>query len=675
MIMMSAIVNSKKGQTLHPPLIFEEYFELGQQETLSPFITAETRAWSAELYLKASIFAAILLLTSFVLSFSQEIKPISHLLLIGVYFLAGIPSLIESIEDLINFEVNIDVLMTIAAFSSVFIGSGMEGGLLLVLFSLSGSMEDAVRTKAKSAISSLHKLSPTTAFVLKDDGTLVERSVKEIAISTPILVKSGQIVPLDGEVIEGMSSVNLVHLTGENFPVRKQKGDEVPAGARNLEGSLTLKVMRTSADSTLTRIIQLVTQAQESRPRLQRWFDGLSKKYAITIILLSLFFALTFPFLLNIPFLGIEGSLYRALAFLIAASPCALIIALPIAYLSAVSICARNGVLLKGGITLDALASCQTIAFDKTGTLTTGDLTCFELEGLDEATPKEKESVIEVAYGLEKGAIHPIAKAIIAFAEERGRKPTAIESFRAIPGFGLEGTAQGLKGKQHVYIGHPDYILEKIPDIKKKALQNRIEQIRNKGELIAVILIEEKVYIFKFKDTVRPKMRKTIESLKKNWNMIIVMLTGDHEESARRIAHELGIENYRSNLKPEDKLTFVSELSHKKGLAMVGDGINDAPALARATVGICMGKVGTTAAMEASDIVLLQDNIELLDWLVGKAKKTQVIVNQNLFLATSAIIFASLPALAGIVPLWLAVILHEGGTVLVGLNALRLLRK
>jgi heavy metal translocating P-type ATPase len=672
MVSVSATVEKK---TIRKPLIFEEYFELGQQETLSPFITPDTRSWSFNLYLKASILAAALLLISFILSFIPEVRALSHVLLVCVYFLAGIPSLIESIEDLINFEVNIDILMTLAAFSSVFIGSGMEGGLLLVLFALSGSMEDAVRSKAKNAISSLHKLSPTTAFILRDDGTIVETSVKEIPVNSLILVKSGQVVPLDGEVIEGLSSVNLVHLTGENFPERKQLGDLVPAGASNLEGSLTLQVLRTNADSTLSRIIQLVTLAQDARPRLQRWFDSVSNKYAITIILLAFIFAVTFPFALNIPFLGVEGSIYRALAFLIAASPCALIIALPIAYLSAVSICARKGILLKGGTALDALASCRAIAFDKTGTLTTGDLTCTGIESLSEATTDELQHALEVAYALEKGAIHPIAKAVLVHAQEKRAKPIPLKNFKAIPGFGLEGIVEGMHGKEHAYIGHPEYIFKKIPEDQKTILQNHIQEIQESGGILAVLLIEKKIYILRFTDTIRAKMRSTIESLKKNWNMILVMLTGDHEKSARRIAHELGIENYRHSLKPEDKLSLVAELSQKEGLAMVGDGINDAPALARATVGICMGKVGTTTAMEASDIVLLNDNIELLDWLVGKAKETQKIVKQNLIVATSAIIIASFPALAGIVPLWLAVILHEGGTVLVGLNALRLLRK
>ncbi len=672
---MQAQSNAANHPAKREPLIFEEYFELGQRETESPFITKDTRAWSRNLDLKAAILAAALLIAAFVLSFDPQWLPLSKVLLIFVYFLAGTPSLIESVEDLSNFEVNIDVLMTLAAFSSVFIGSGMEGGLLLVLFSLSGSMEEAVSSKAKSAISSLHNLSPTTAFLLREDKTLVEKSVKEVQVNETIFVKAGQVVPLDGEVLEGTSSVNLVHLTGENLPVRKQKGDLVAAGAQNLEGALTLRVARTCQDSTLAKIIRLVTEAQDAKPKLQRWFDKFSHRYALSIIGLSFLFAALFPILFGIPFLGVEGSLYRALAFLIAASPCALIIALPIAYLSAVSICARNGILLKGGIVLDRLASCRAVAFDKTGTLTTGKLQCTMLRGLKETTQEELHFALKVAHALEQGAIHPIAKALLQLAEERGASPVALNNFRSIPGFGLEGTVETEQGERDAFIGQPEWALDKIPPDEKESLQQAIDEIRKKGELLSVLLIGNKIFLFKFSDSARPGIRRTLDALKNHWKLTLVMLTGDHGASASRIAAELGIEKYYFDLKPEDKLAKVSELAQVEGLAMVGDGINDAPALARATVGICMGQVGMTSAMEASDIVLLHDNIELLDWLFGKAKKTQTIVNQNLLVAIGAILIACIPALFGIVPLWLAVILHEGGTVLVGLNALRLLRR
>lgn len=653
------------------PETFTEYFEMGHQESGSPFLQPDSRRWSVNLTLKAAITAAVLLIIAFTLSFFPQWVPLSHLLLISIYFLAGVPSLIESIEDLLEGEINIDILMTLAAFSSVFIGSGMEGALLLVLFALSGAMEDAVTSKAKGAISSLHKLSPSKACVIAPDGTLIEKAIRDIPVNTRILVRSGQVIPLDGTVIEGTSSVNLVHLTGENFPVTKTVGDTVPAGGRNLEGVLTVDVTHTSADSTLSKIIQLVTQAQEARPTLQRWFDKASRAYAITIISLSAFFAVTFHYIFSLPFLGYEGSLYRALAFLIAASPCALIIAIPIAYLSALSACAKKGILLKGGITLDALSKCKAIAFDKTGTLTTGELACIAIEPLTGTTSVDE--ALAVAFAMEKNAVHPIATAITKYAAPLKLKAVALQNFISIPGYGLKATARLEQGEQEVYIGRPSYIVDMLPSNLQQILKEKIGSVEQSGELLAVLLIGKDPFLFRFRDTPRQKISEMLQAVKARGKET-VMLTGDHQYSAQRIANELGIDEFHADLTPEGKLNYVSNLAEKKGLAMIGDGVNDAPALARATVGICMGKVGSTAAIDAADVVLLQDNIELLDWLFAKAKQTQSIVRQNLAIAVGAILIASLPALAGLVPLWLAVVMHEGGTVLVGLNALRLLR-
>jgi len=664
---MSTIIETNEAKK---PILFDEFFELGQEDTESPFLIESSRKWGANLTLKSSILAAFFLILSFVISFFPVHLPISHLLLIAVYFLAGVPALIEAIEDLSLFDINIDILMTLAAFSSVLIGSGMEGGLLLVLFSLSGSMEDAVSSKAKSAISSLHKLSPTKATVIEDDGTHIERSIKDIAVGTIILVKASQVVPLDGIVIGGISSVNLVHLTGESLPLSKTVGDEVPAGARNLEGALAVQVMKIMADSTLAKIIELVTEAQEAKPKLQRFFDKFSGKYAVSIIALSGFFAFTFPYLYNIPFLGYEGSLYRALSFLIAASPCALIIAIPIAYLSAVSICAKKGILIKGGVTLDAIANCKILALDKTGTLTTGQLEVISVVALDGKSVVDE--AIAIAYALEKNAVHPIAIAITSYAQNLGILASEIQNFYEIPGQGLSAT---LPNKALCFIGRPQFIATKLESAKAKELLEQTATFMQKGELVACLTIDQTPYIFSFQDNLRPDMKNAIDELKTKQHLKIVMLTGDHEQSAKRIADSLGIDNYFADLTPENKLDLVTKLSENQGLAMVGDGVNDAPALARASVGICMGKVGSTTAVDAADVVLLHDNIEYLNWLFQKSHQTKKVVKQNLIIALSAIFIASIPALGGYIPLWVAVVMHEGGTVLVGLNALRLLRK
>ncbi len=656
------------------PIVFEDFFEMGLEGGASPFLTPQSRRWGFQLTLKASLVAALLLFLAFALSFYSPLLPLSQFLLITVYFLAGVPALIEAVQDLCDGEINIDILMTLAAFSSFAIGGGMEGALLLVLFAISGATEDAVTDRAKGSISGLRKLSPATASLVQEDGTLIERSVKDITKDSLILVKANQVVPLDGVVISGGSSVNLVHLTGENLPVRKEVGDLVPAGARNLEGALTLQVTHTSADSTVAKIIQLVTQAQESRPKLQRWFDKLSRGYAIAIITLSAFFTLILPWLIGIPFLGKEGSLYRSLTFLIAASPCALILAIPIAYLSAVSACARRGALLKGGIALDALAACQIMAFDKTGTLTTGELACLRFESLQQTSPEEQKRALAAAYAMEQNALHPIAKGIISYAESQGVRPAELEKFKSIPGYGLEATFQDREGSHTAFIGHLDYIRSRLPSLLQEKIEAKAKEARERGELLALLLVDQALYLFCLADTLRPGIEQALKPLHDREKMRLLMLTGDHRESAIRIASAIGIDEVYANLRPEDKLRYVSSLSKEKGLAMVGDGINDAPALARATVGICMGKGGSNTAVDAADIILLHDAIDVLEWLVRKSRQTLRIVKQNLGVAFGAMIIASSLALSGLIPLWLAVILHEGGTLLVALNALRLLR-
>lgn len=621
------------------PFVFDEFFSSGREESISPFLTPSSRSWGKNLSLKSALSSACFLVLAFGFSFVNP--PLSYLFLSFVYFLSGVPALIASFEDLKNLEINIDVLMTLAAFVAVSIDSGLEGALLLVLFELSHSMEHTVSDKARSALHNLNNIAPKFAHMIGERGTIFEKSVREIQLGEKVLVKNGEIVPLDGLVVEGASSLNLVHLTGESLPVSTRVGDPIPAGARNLEAALVIEVNRTSSDSTLSRIIQLITQAQEAKPRLQRWLDQFGKYYAMSIIVLTFLFALSFPFLFSLSF---ESSVYRALAFLIAASPCALIIATPTAYLSAISSCARRGILLKGGVTLDALASCTIVAFDKTGTLTTGELQCTSTDCPDDA--------LSIAYGLERQVVHPIATAICKLAQEKKLHPAEIESFKTIPGSGLEGIVHGIP----VAIGLPSYI-----GVDVEAQES----------VLAALKVGEKTYLFRFSDTVR----KEIPKLLNHFPLRTVMLTGDNEANARKIAQQIGIQEVFANLKPEDKLNKVAELSEKQGLAMVGDGINDAPALARATVGISMGKVGSATAIDASDVVLLNDDLQLLTWLFQKASHTLQIVKQNLTLALAVIFLATTPALLGLIPLWMAVILHEGGTVLVGLNSLRLLRK
>jgi len=655
------------------PVLFDEFFASGKEESISPFLTSDSRKWGKNLSLKISLLAAVFLAVAF--GISTFFPHAANLMLLLVYFLVGTPALIDAIEDIKSFEINIDVLMTLAALLSVIIGSGFEGALLLVLFELSAAMENSVTQKTKGALSNLNRLSPSRAFIIGETGDVWERSVKDIAVGTTILVKAGEIVPLDSVVLKGSSFVNLSHLTGESLPVAKKSGDEVQAGARNLDGTLTLQVTRTSADSTLARIVQLITHAQEAKPQLQRMIDRFGDKYALTIMGLSLLFALGLPFISpSLPFLGKEGSVYRALTFLIAASPCALVIATPTAYLSSISSCAKKGILLKGGIILDALARCKSVAFDKTGTLTTGKLQCISFEAIS-GNGSDTEMALAIAASVEQHVVHPIADAMLLHAKEMNAAPVPIEDFKSIAGSGVQAMASFHGKQEKVYIGHFGFVSSFFSDSLKKNLKGYAPTPSSEGRVMSYILIGDALFCSTFVDDIKQESAFLVKQLRENLHMDVAMLTGDHKENADAVAKKTGINLVYSNLRPEDKLLRVEELSKEKGLIMIGDGVNDAPALMRATVGISMGKIGSATAIDASDVVFLQDDLSLLDWLIKKSHHTVFIIKQNLALALGVILFATTPALLGWVPLWAAVLLHEGGTVLVGLNSLRLLKK
>lgn len=361
--------------------------------------------------------------------------------------------------------------------------------------------------------------------------------------------------------------------------------------------------------------------------------------------------------------MGREGSIYRALAFLIAASPCALIIALPIAYLSAISASASKGILLKGGVVLDALASCKVMALDKTGTLTEGVLECVGIVGM------ERRRALAFAVALERGSTHPIGEAICRMGEKEGVVPVPITSFHSTPGFGLSALHEG----KPIAIGNLSFILLQLPSEKREWLEKECRTLEASGEALAILKVADEIAFFRFKDPIRKEAKEVMGRLQEECGLQVLILSGDHEASVARTAGEVGIETFYADLRPDEKLKMIDGLAKKENLAMVGDGINDAPALTRASVGISMGKGGSQTAVDASDIVLLQDDIELLPWLVKKARQTVTVVRQNLFFAAGAIVVATTPALLGWIPLWMAVLLHEGGTVLVGLNALRLL--
>lgn len=652
--------------------LLNEFLASGHSDSISPFLTLGSRKWAKNLSLKISLFTLSLLVLAFAFSFTPSLAPISSLFQVIIFFVAGVPALIEAIEKLQSYKVNIDVLMVLAAFLSIFIHSSLEGALLLVLFSISHSLEHFVEHKAKSTLNRLNKLAPSMASVINQEGTLIERSVKDVQVNELILVRAGEVLPLDGKVIEGSSSLDVAHLTGEHIPISVAEGKEVPAGALNIEGSLKVQVTRTGTKSTIARIIQLIYEANNAKPKLQTWFDRFGQKYSLFVILSSFSFGLLMPlFMPTLSYFGAEGSVYRALAYLIAASPCALIIAVPIAYISAINSSAKLGIILKGGITLDTLAKVRSIAFDKTGTLTSGELECLQIKTLEGSNVKDLEKVLSIAKGLEEHALHPVAKAIIHYADYRGISPSQTRDCKATPGQGIQGKVEYDGDLFSVAIGSLSYIASQTRDENKAQLE---AYDNAPGHLMTALKIEDEVYLFQFVDHLRPDAQKILKLLKEELNLKTYILSGDNDLSVQRIAKNLNVDQYFGQLKPEDKLKIIEKYSQRENLAMVGDGINDTPALARASVGISLGQIGHHMGSEISDVVLIKNDLSLIYKLLLKAKKTLRIVKQNVILAAVIIAGISIPALFGWIPLWLAVVCHEGGTVLVGLNSLRLLR-
>lgn len=648
------------------PYLLTDFVSSGYEETQNPFVTEDSRLWGKYSSLVSSLLALFLLITSYAVEFFSP--NLANFFLVIVYFFVGTPALIDTAKDLGKFKINIEVLMTLAAFLSILIGSQLEGALLLVLFALSHSLEHMVTQKTKGALSSLQKLAPSMAIVVDDKEGTHKKSVREITPGTKILIRAGEIIPLDGRVVDGSSYVNLSHLTGESVPIQKKLNDEVQAGSLNTDGTLTIEVIKTSAESTLSKIITLITEAQEARPKLQKFLDKFGGIYASSVIAISFAIGALLPFILSIPYLTNEGSIYRSLAFLIAASPCALIIGAPTAYLGAISACARKGILLKGGVVLDALAACTRLFFDKTGTLTTGNLTCSSLEIF--SAEFDRNVLLGVAAGLENGAHHPIADAILAYAKKENATYQPIKDLKVIAGHGVEGKVE-LNGKIfQAFVGSPDYILEKTSAETKAEIEKSIDR---QGKVVALALVDKTLLVFHFLDEIRPDAKENLKALSEQ--IEVEMLTGDHKDNAESVSKLIGIKNFHSDVTPDGKLDIVKEYSKKEHIIMVGDGINDAPALTYSYVGIAMGKIGSQTAIEAADAVLLNDDISTIGWLLKHAKKTHAIVKQNIALALIAIGVNAILSLAGIIPLFVAVILHEGSTVLVGLNSLRLLRR
>ncbi|KAI3451976.1 hypothetical protein Pfo_008641 [Paulownia fortunei] len=633
-------------------------------------------------------------------------NPLRQAFTLIAFPLVGVSASFDATMDIMGGKINIHVLMALAAFASVFMGNALEGGLLLAMFNLAHIAEEYFTSKSKIDVKELKENHPEFALVLDvENGNSPSFSdlmyhkvpVNDLEVGSYILVKAGESVPVDCDVIQGRSTITIEHLTGEVKPVEKKVGDNIPGGARNLDGMMIVKAKKTWKESMLSRIVQLTEEAQQSKPKLQRWLDTFGEQYSKAVIILSAAIALMGPVLFKWPFFSTSvcrGSVYRALGLMVAASPCALAVA-PLVYATAISACARKGILLKGGHVLDALASCQNIAFDKTGTLTTGEFMCKAIEPIHGHVSNEKQiasccvpscekEALAVAAAMEKGTTHPIGRAVVDHSIGKDLPPVSVESFENLPGRGLFATISSIEpgfggGKPlKASIGSVEYITSLFTsDDESKKFEEAVSTSSYGSDFVraALSVNNEKVTLFHFEDKPRAGSLDVIKSLQDEGNVRVMMLTGDHELSAWRVANAVGIKEVHCGLKPEDKLYHVTNISRDTGggLIMVGDGINDAPALAAATVGIVLAERASATAIAVADVLLLQDNISGVPFCVAKSRQTTSLVKQNVALALSSIFLASLTSVLGFLPLWLTVLLHEGGTLLVCLNSIRAL--
>ncbi|MGW8307417.1 MAG: heavy metal translocating P-type ATPase [Achromobacter pulmonis] len=555
---------------------------------------------------------------------------------------------------------DIDVLMIVAAIGAAALGQWAEGALLLVLFSLGHALENLAMDRARHAMEELAKLAPKTALALRD-GAEREVAIEDMQRGDQVLVKPGQRIAADGKVLEGTSAVNQAAITGESMPVDKTVDSLVFAGTVNGEGLLRVEVTKLAEESSLARMVHMVAEAQTEKSPTQRFVSRFEKVF-VPLVLLGVAALIVIPPLLGMPF---AESFYRAMAVLVAASPCALAIATPSAVLAGVARAARGGVLIKGGMHLENLRTLSVMAFDKTGTITTGKPSVTDVIALH----GNEADLLTLAASIESRSGHPLAQAVVQAARSREVAWLEATDVQSVTGKGMHAVLSGVQvsiGNLRLYEaeGVPDFVRQQVLGLEELGKTTML--VRREGVFVGVLALA---------DTTRAGIREVFTKLASLGIRETFMLTGDNEPVAKAVAASVGITNVRAGLLPEDKLKVIDELMHDHPqVAMVGDGVNDAPAMARATVGIAMGGAGTDVALETADVALMGDDLSRLPFAISLSRASHAIIQQNLWVAFGVVALLIPATLLGLASMGLAVLVHEGATVLVVLNALRLLR-
>ncbi|MCR6847746.1 cation-translocating P-type ATPase [Bacillus sp. IBL03825] len=559
-------------------------------------------------------------------------------------------------------SLDMNVLMISAAIGAVLIGQWLEGATVVWLFALGATLQNKSIERTRESIRGLIDLAPSEAWI-KVGTELIKKSVDDIAVHTTIVVKPGEKIPLDGTVTGGTSTVNQAPITGESIPIDKQIGDSVYAGTINEEGSLEITVTKLVEDTTLSRIIHLVEEAQEKKAPTEAFVDRFAKIYTPIV------FVLAIGVMIIPPLLGMGEWMewiYKGLELLVVACPCALVISTPVAIVSAIGNAARNGVLIKGGTALEIAGALNAIAFDKTGTLTEGKPKVMHVRSLD----CTEDELLSIAATIEEYSNHPIAKAITTYVKEHQTSLQSGTDFRAIVGKGAQVTIDG----KTYYAGNK--ALYEDFGVSLQMWNEPIEEMQRIGQTVILVGTNKVILgMISVADSIRSTTYETIQELKRAGIQETVMLTGDNEGTAEHIAQKAKVDRYFANLLPEDKVHAVKQLqSEGKTVAMIGDGINDAPALATANLGIAMGGAGTDTAMETADIVLMADNLEKLPFTMKLSRKALYIIKQNIWFSLIIKFIALAFIFPGWLTLWMAVLSDTGAALIVILNSMRLLR-
>lgn len=587
-----------------------------------------------------------------------------------------------ALTSLLSLRFDIDVLMIVGAWLAAYLGHPEEGALLLFLFTLSGALEDLAMQRTKREVEALHKLMPTEAVVFRD-GDWTTAVPETLAVGERIKIRPGDRVPTDAVVLSGESSFDQSAITGESMPRHVKAGDELYAGTINTDDPLEARVLRPVSESSLQKILNLVTQARELREPVQRTIDRLSQPYAIGVMVVSTAVLLVWWLALGRAF---ESAAYTAITLLIVASPCALVIATPTATLAAIARAARAGVLFKGGQSIDRLANISSVCFDKTGTLTFGRPKLYEVHPVAWSDGRQ---LLAMAAALESESTHPIAAAVREAARERGIEPAIVTDTDHTAGRGVGGRYHGCP----VRLGSYRHTEELIPVCFRNRVQEVLAKIQERGHLGVVVAHAcpehaggGQAAVLIMSDAVRPGAKPLVSELHRLGVKPVRMLTGDNRTTAERVATMLGLDRFDAEMLPEDKVAAVRAMKEdpalhqgRSGVAVIGDGVNDAPALAAADVAIAIGSIGSDAALESADIVLLSDDLAVVPWAVRLARAARAKVKLNLVFALSVIVLMGIATLVASlggrpIPLSVGVLAHEGGTLLVVLNSLLLLR-